>query len=382
MAQRQFRSDDTSPWIDRYGTGASGALTISSSTPFSSTYQPCSGSASSTSLTLSAAGSFANNDLVLIHQSRGTGVGLWELNKISSGGGTTSLTMAYALTNNYSISGSDKAQIIQMPQYTNVTVDNGQIWSTPSWNGATGGWMCFFANGAVTINGTLSAQGAGYLGASTVRANDGLQGEGYSADKDSRTTASNTVGGGGGIDGGIHGGFGGGGGGGGGHYTVGTGSSGSAGTVGVDNAELTIAHFGGGGGSGGEQYNQGQSGGGGNGGGGVLIIAKTFVVTGSVHVDGNNGTSPTPGISDAGGGGGGGGGFFLLKCQYADLGSSLVFSTGGSGASNTGSGSYGGAGSVGIMHVDYSRGVVGTTSPTITTRSDSNLEGLVLSGSF
>ena len=78
MAQRQFRSDDTSSWGDGFGNGSDGAETISSSEAYDGAKASCSGTASTTTLTLGAASTFANGDLVVIHQSAGTGVGTWE----------------------------------------------------------------------------------------------------------------------------------------------------------------------------------------------------------------------------------------------------------------------------------------------------------------
>jgi hypothetical protein len=231
------------------------------------------------------------------------------------------------------------------------------------------------ANGTVTIDGSISVAGTGFRGASTVRANDGRAAEGYgSTTYNNITTTANTSGGGGGIDGGIHGGFGGGGGGGGGHQGSGVGSSGSAGSASSDNAALTIMTFGGGGGGGAEQYNQGNSGAGGNGGGIIFIIAPiiTISATGVLNATGNNGTSPTPGISDAGGGGGGAGGSILLK-GHAITTTSSVIAYNGAGASHTGSGSDGGAGSTGRITIYYSTSTNQASSPSSTNTFDSQL---------
>ena len=105
MAQRQFRSDDTTNWSYKMGNGSDGALTISSNTTFSANNESCSGTGGATTLTTSSTG-FADGDLVLIHQSRGTGVGQWELSKVASGGGTSTLTLDENLIYTYTDSGS------------------------------------------------------------------------------------------------------------------------------------------------------------------------------------------------------------------------------------------------------------------------------------
>ena len=111
MAQRQFRSDDTSPWAERFGNGSDGAGSAGSDvqTTFSAT-------SGSTSATFGSGTGFADGDLLLIHQSRngGTTVGAWEFNKIASGGGTTSVTLAYATTNAYNTT----AQVYKMKQFS------------------------------------------------------------------------------------------------------------------------------------------------------------------------------------------------------------------------------------------------------------------------
>jgi hypothetical protein len=69
--------------IEKYGDGSDGVLTISSNTSEAPTDSSCSGSSGATSLSATNA-SFAADQIILIHQSRGTGVGQWELNVISS----------------------------------------------------------------------------------------------------------------------------------------------------------------------------------------------------------------------------------------------------------------------------------------------------------
>src|SRR3990167_845309 len=83
-----------------FGDGRDGALTISGNTTQSLTVKSCSGSSGGTTLTLASAG-FTNADVVIIHQSRGTGVGQWEVNSIASGGGTATLTVSQALQYTY-----------------------------------------------------------------------------------------------------------------------------------------------------------------------------------------------------------------------------------------------------------------------------------------
>ena len=129
------------------GNGSDGITTISSDSILSTANENCSGTSGSTSLTLASAGSFSNQDLVIIHQTRGTGVGNWELNQVASGAGTTTLTLTNDLTNTYTNSGNSKAQILTMPQYSSVMVNSNNTWSAADWEARIlarfiRGWFC------------------------------------------------------------------------------------------------------------------------------------------------------------------------------------------------------------------------------------------------
>lgn len=374
MAQRQFRTDDTSTWQDHFGGGTDGAKTVSTSESYDGANQSCSGTSGSTTLTLDSAGSFANGDLVIIHQTRGTGVGAWELNKISSGAGTTTLTLAYTLTNTYTDSGSSQAQIVEMKQYSAVTVNTSQTWSATNWDGNKGGILAFFCNGVTTVTGTISASEKGYQTTPEVAGFEGTTsyaGEGTTGDKVQQISANGTGGGGttrsagdfycGGAGGGhANSGTGGG------EATGGNGSS-QAGTGGGTGgtASLVTMIFGGSGGS-----SAGVAGDGGASGGIVLIISKSITVTGAITSAGQAGQNAGGDGDDSGAGGGGSGGSILLKGQSIVLGSSLVSAALGAGGSDPFHSGNGGAGSVGRIHADYSGSISGTTSPTLDSSQD------------
>lgn len=368
MTQRQFRSDDTSLWNDRFGTGSDGALTISANTTDSTANTTITGTSGATAATFGSGTGFANGNLVLIHQSQGTGAGSWELNKISSGGGTTSVTLAYSLCNTYATG----AQVYLLKQYSSVTINSGVTLTGAAWAGSTGGIVALLCNGTITVTGTITTSQKGFRGGNNWNGvREGHQGEGTVG------VGSNVY-----YQGGANGNGGGagsenagspstsGGGGGGGNATAGangTGSNIGNGGNAVGLAGLTTLFFGGGGGQGGGQ--NATPGAGGNGGGIIILIGKTITVTGAVSTSGANGVRP--GVTD-GAGGGGAGGSVLLKGQTITLGTTLVTGTAGSGGTATGAGA-GGNGSVGRIHADYSTSLSGTTSPTIDTSLDSSL---------
>ena len=361
MAQRQFRSDDTEKWDERMGKGLDGSKVVSVNTTFAAPNEGCSGTISTKSVTLAAAGGFANDDLVLIHQSRGTSVGVWELNKIVSGGGGTSLTMKYDLTNTYADSGASQAQMIKLLQYTDLTVNTGITWSAPTWDGSKGGIIAYLCNGETNIIGTIDSSAKTFVGGSGSPAKPGYQGEGTAGAGGTQSNAANGNGGGGGSVGAANGG-----GGGGGNGLAGGLGSGVSGVVGaaVGNASLTIADFGGGGGSGGSGTSIGA---GGVGGGLLAIISKSITGTGTIITDG--GAAPAGGFEA--GGGGGAGGSNLFKAEDADFSSLTITSVGGTGA--VGSLETGGVGAVGRNHLDYSKSVSGTTVPTLDSTQDSTI---------
>lgn len=384
MAQRQFRSDDTSKWLPQYGNGSDGAKTVSGNETYDGANAGGGSTASSgqKNVSIDAASTFANGDLVLIHQSRGTGAGAWELNKIASGGGTTSLVMAYDLCNTYTESGASQFQVVEMKQYSSVTVNSSQTWSSTSWDGNKGGILAFFCNGTTTVTGTISASEKGHQQTPAVPGFEGTTsyaGEGTSGDKVQQTSANGTGGGGTARSAGDF--YCGGGGGGhagsgsaGGEATGGNGSSsGGSGGGSGGTASLVTMIFGGAGGS-----SAGIAGDGGASGGIIFIVSKNVTVTGAITCAGQAGQNAAGDGDDSGAGGGGSGGSILFKGQTVTLGSSLVSAAFGAGGSDPFHSGNGGAGSNGRIHVDYLSSVSGTTSPTADTRQDKTL---VLQGS-
>jgi hypothetical protein len=366
---RQFRSDDTSIWRERYGDGSDGVKTVSSNVDYDGANAGCSGTAAATALTLDAASTFVNGDLVLIHQSRGTGVGSWELNKIASGGGTTSLTLAYPLENTYTDSGASQAQILELKQYSEVNIQSGFTLSAPEWDGNKGGIVAFLCKGTVTVTGNIVASGKGYIGGDAVNSGQiGFQGEG-TVGAATQSTAANGNGAGAGGDFQNQGGAGGG------HAAAGSTNGTAVAGAAVGLAALTTMMFGGAGGGFGSFGGHATQKVGGDGGGIALIIGKTITVTGSIVTNGVNGTNIVVGADNVGGGGGAGGSV-LLKGQIITLGSSLVTASAGSGAAAGGGAKNGGNAAVGRIHADYSQTLTGTTAPTIDSRQDSALAEL------
>ena len=348
MAQRQWRSDDTSKWAARFGTGSDGAYSPSTGTD-SVIDSACSGTSGATSLTATNAG-FAAGQLILIHQTQGTGAGNWELNAIANYSAGT-ITTSYPLMNTYGTG----AQVLVMPQYSSGNIAGGVTITGKAWNGTVGGIYAKFCNGTFTIAGSIVGSGVGYRGGagSTGSPAQTYQGEGTTG-VGGQSSAANGNGGGGAAWVGANSAGGGGGGNGAAGSNGGGGSGETPGTGGnaVGNAALTSMLFGGGGGGAADSVGRtGQIGG-----GICLIIVKTITISGSITT---NGITLSGAASGAGGS-------ILLKGQTLTLGSTLCQAAGGSN---------------GRIHADYSATLTGTTSPTIDSTLDKSFAN-VLGGGF
>lgn len=386
MAQRQFRSDDTDPWTEGYGTGADGAKVISSDETYDGANAGCSGTSGSNTLTLDSASTFQDGDLVLIHQTRGATANdnpNWELNRIISGGSTTSLTLSRPLTRSYLDGGNDQAQVVEMKQYTTVDVNTPANWIAPNWDQNKGGFLAFFASVSVNSNGgNFRLDGAGQAGGGRggyhggpdpgSGQTQGFRGEGWPAPNNVKTTARNGNGASGGD---ATGGAGVGGAGGGNGSPGGAPSGGGGSTQGGDvagNSGLTIFSWGGAGGSGGTNNNGGNRGDGfgGRGASGIFIFSPDIHLenSGGVNLNGSNGQTTANG--NAGGGGGGAGGSALLKGVTVNIGSNKIIATGGGGG---GGGAAGAGGGVGRVHIDYATSITGTSNPGADTRQDATI---------
>lgn len=356
-----------------FGDGTDGALTISSDTIEAPIDSACTGTSGSQSLSATNA-SFAAGQQVLIHQSQGTGAGLWERNQITSYTAGT-ITLTNALSRTY----TSGAQVRVLKQYSAVTVNSAKTWTAKAWNGTVGGILAFLCSGTLTVAGTISATGKGFRGGVSVAGESTQSYSGESstgASSQSTDPAGNAGGGGRKVMG-----FQGPGGGGGGNGTAGTDGDAYGGSIpykgiGGDvsgNNSLTTITFGGGGGGGANA----PSAPGGNGGGIVFIYSNDIAtITGSIISGGNAGTDYTG--TDVGAGGGGAGGSVLIKAITAVLGTNKITTPAGNRGTNylsdgsvyINSGGYGG---VGRIHIDYFTSYTGTTTPTLDYSQDNSL---------
>lgn len=368
-----------------FGNGADG--TYNSATIPTITYKSCSGTANSSTLTLGASG-FSNGDILLIHQSRGTGIGQWEINRVFTGGGTSSLKLQAPLKYTFTDSGASQAQAVKIPMYSNCTVQFG-TWTTSAWNGDIGGILPIAVKGTLTIGGTVTAAGnsvsapqvlntgqgtalggtgGGFRGGGADQVNvdnyaQSQKGEGSAGDVAGGYTNNGNGGGGGRYNGGSSPGS--------------TGASGAGYSNGGDGfspdngqpvggvAFLTDPYgntlgFGGGGGGGCKEG--GSASGGASGGGIIFLMANNIICNATITVRGGqyHQTANQPG-------GNGGGGNILVACRTASLGSDKLLALGYVGGYRVP------AGGDGFITVHHSGTITGTTSPSFIDVSDGTL---------
>ena len=331
------------------GDGSDGPLTVSTTNNVINTYTYTSQNYSSgtTSISVNSSSGFSTGDEILIVQMQGTNVGTYEFKKNVTISGNT-INFSTSLTNNYYAgSGNDKTQVVRVPQYTNITINNGGEISASDWNGTTGGVIVFRATDTLTINsgGEIDASGKGFGGGSAGSATStGYSGLSPTGGSSTQTTSNNGGGGGGGggtsdssgYGSGCHGG---GGGGGAGHDGTGSngqstlssgGTGGTGGSSYVDSSKL-LSGSGGGGGGGTSDFGGGT---GGDGGGIIIIHSEEVNNSGSILAQGENGSSSEgcTGSRNCGGGGGGGSGGTINLTYISYSGSGTKSVTGGSGA--------------------------------------------------
>jgi len=173
-------------WI---GDGSDGPLLVSSANQIVNDYAFLTGNENSgdTTITVSDATGFSEDDEILIMQMQNSGggeAGTYEFKHISSISGN-GITLSSSLDNSYFSGSFDSvdataSQIIRVPQYTTVTIDSGNSITAPAWDGYTGGIVVFRAE-TVTVNsgGIIDVSEKGYRGGAYGPSNnlDGYQGE-------------------------------------------------------------------------------------------------------------------------------------------------------------------------------------------------------------
>jgi hypothetical protein len=170
--------------------GKDGARTITSTNTIVNEYTNLTHNANSGateircgSNTLNANGRFSGNlaagDLLLIIQHQGATMshannngygevssyvncGNYEFARVASIGSSGRINLSNGLKNQYHSNGS--VQVVRVPRYTVLTINNGASVTAPDWDGTTGGIVAIEASATVTINGSIDVTGKGFRG--------------------------------------------------------------------------------------------------------------------------------------------------------------------------------------------------------------------------
>ncbi|MBS1149473.1 MAG: hypothetical protein H6Q89_1171 [Myxococcaceae bacterium] len=121
--------------------------------------------AGSSSVRVGDASPFAATDAVLVLQTQWSSgprdaVGTWEIHRVVRVVGTT-VELDSPLAHPFAMF---DAQLVTLPEYTNVSVSAGAGLRAPAWNGSSGGVLALLVTGRVVNEGTFTASGAGLRG--------------------------------------------------------------------------------------------------------------------------------------------------------------------------------------------------------------------------
>ena len=59
---------------------------------------------------------------------------------------------------------ADRTQVVRVPQFNNLTIENGAIIQARPWDGQRGGVVVVHVNGVTTLEGSISTSGQGFRG--------------------------------------------------------------------------------------------------------------------------------------------------------------------------------------------------------------------------
>jgi len=355
------------------GNGSDGALVVTAAETIVNNYTHLTGNETSgnTSIAVANTSAFSINDEVLIIQMQnasGGSFGTYEFAKVGSVyptriNFTTNLNNSY-YSGKFNTTYSTVSQIVRVPQYTNVTIEDGATITAKLWDRWSGGIVVFKATDGVNITGSVDAEGKGFRGGEAKQTTQGNGTAGESYYGLGIATADPNEGGGGGGAGRDACSQNCGAGGGGGYGTAGTVGIGSGsmqpGSPGINYNAITLEQliFGSAGGGGGSGWSGDGCANhrGGHGGGIIFISSQEILVSGNLTVAGKYyGTGWHGGCCDCAASGSGAGGTIYLRSSVMDFSNGIVNASGGNGVNSTASGyesEQGGNGGVGRVRLD------------------------------
>lgn len=392
MAQRTFRSDDTSKWLEKYGNGKFGDVAPSGTTTDDQ------GNAAVTAnigvdddllnYTNYSGDALQIGDILYIVQMTGSGALTNpnnEFNVVKAFDGST-ITTKYPMTRNWNTG----AQVYVLRRHKKWTLTGGALINIRPYDPVTGtgGMFVRLANKKILVDvGTIEGTGKGLMGGGNENSGSGAGAQAQAGASPETPTnpnqnTANNHGGGGAHDDGTGNGASGSGGG---NFEASDGSGGASGgqpgtaiteKVGIGLRVITMGPAGGGGmGFGGSDA----GGVGGWGGAPVVLIAPDIEITNNavINIAGEAAdTRGAPGGSTGCPGGSGAAADFLAKGERVKIGNGRINNSGGPNVQPSNPSQYqGGKGSIGYGHVDYSRSFEGTllNNASLTSRQDKSL---------
>ncbi len=163
--------------------GKDGALTVGVANTVVNSYTTLStgAAAGATTLSVASAAGITVGDVLLVYQAQGATIsnvnastygavtalgnaGRYEYVSVAAVSGTTITLGTACSTAPLRFSYSSGAQVVRVPQYSTLTVNGGASIVAQPWNGSTGGVVAAIIDGTATVNGSISANAAGFRG--------------------------------------------------------------------------------------------------------------------------------------------------------------------------------------------------------------------------
>lgn len=91
------------------------------------------------------------------------GVGTYELAVVRGITGNT-ITICNTFANSYTVSSTERVQVIRVPRLTDLTVNSGASLTANAWTGSTGGIVAVEVNGNAVVDGSVTTTALGYRG--------------------------------------------------------------------------------------------------------------------------------------------------------------------------------------------------------------------------
>lgn len=163
--------------------GKDGALTVGVANTVVNSYTTLSAGAAAgaTTLSVASAAGITAGDVLLVYQAQGATIsnanantygavtalgnaGRYEYVSVAAVSGTTITLGTACASAPLRFSYNSGAQVVRVPQYSSLTVNGGALIVPQPWNGSTGGVVAAIVDGTATVNGSISANAAGFRG--------------------------------------------------------------------------------------------------------------------------------------------------------------------------------------------------------------------------